>query len=155
LHCRVIAPPAVAIERRHGDLLALAGFQHGVVRFNLQASDAGAIRRGRRGTCGNPSSQYFIGLAVRFHAPAAAVWQHVRRFGEQQAVVGGTRRYAPAAAALGDLVVVPSRIEAEQRQFESVLATGLAVAAPRVAAITAEQRDNLALKIDRPRLLGR
>src|SRR5262249_9162826 len=43
-------------------------------------------------------------------------------------------------------------IEAEQRQFEAVLPTGLAVTASGVAAELAQQRDDLSLEINRPGL---
>src|SRR5262245_55321875 len=67
-------------------------------------------------------------------------------------MVGRTDRDPPAAAALGNLVIVPGGVKAEERQLEAVLPARLPVAAARIAAMATKERHDLALKIDRPRL---
>src|SRR5438309_592652 len=81
---------------------------------------------------------------------AAAVGDRAGGLEQQQAVVGGGEEQAPAAALLDQGVVIEGGVEAEQRQFEAVLAQGLAVAAAGVAAELGEDRHHLVTEADRP-----
>ena len=70
------------------------------------------------------------------------------RLGQQQRTVGSGRKDAPAVPLLDDRVVIERRVDSHQRQLESVLARGLAVAATAVATKFAQNRLNVVGKID-------
>ena len=76
-----------------------------------------------------------------------------RRFQQKQAVVRRRGKHTTASCFVHDRFVVETRIKAEKRKLESVLAVRLPVTTARVATEAAQERHNLGRKRDLPRLV--
>ena len=75
-------------------------------------------------------------------------------FLQDQAFIWNCREQSTSAIFQHNGFVVECLIEAEQRQFESVLSAGLAMATARIAAIATEERHDVVAKIDARRFWG-
>src|SRR5262249_36841792 len=133
--------------------LALHG-QQPFARLHAQAHDLRlrGVAEGRAGR--DPAAQGLVLGAAARDAHAAAVGRAAGYLGQQQAVLWRRREHAPAAALLRQCGVIRGRVEAEHRQLEAVLPLRLAVAARRVAAELAEQRDDVVLEVVAARPAG-
>ena len=140
-----VAGAAIGVDRRDFDGRGLAGrFHEDLLRLDLQPPDAvfGGIAEGD--ALRDPVIDGLVVLRVRFEAKTAAVRDLLRRFGEHQAA----RRLGAIEAAAGEIVeqrfVIELRIVAAQRELETVLPLGRAVAGARCAADFIEDRRDVA-----------
>jgi hypothetical protein len=83
----------------------------------------------------------------------AAVSDGAARLRKKQAGIGAGGKDAAAAPFLEQVVVIENRVEAEQRQAETVLTLNLAVAAARVAAEFRKYRHHVVREVDRQRMV--
>ena len=72
-----------------------------------------------------------------------------RRLEKEEAFVGGGRRDPPAAGLLNEMLMVLSRLKAEEGEPEAVLAAALSMAATAITAVFREHRDDPAEELDR------
>src|SRR5690349_8174147 len=117
--------------------------------------DARRIGGGCRRSLSNPIPQDLIRFAPRFEPLTAAVRHFPGGLEQQQTALGRRARDAPPAPLFDQCLEIKAGVEPEQRQFESVLPAGFAVAAPRVATEPAEDRLDVVGEVDLGwRLLG-
>ena len=114
-------------------------------------ADASDFRSGRRRGQSpgfDPGCEQLKGFVTDVEAFAAAVRNGSGRLQEHQASVGRRCEDATTARFLDDRLIVELRVEAEQRQLESVLPALLSMTTAGVAAIATEQRLDLVDEIN-------
>src|SRR5262249_10548099 len=103
---------------------------------------------------GDPGAERLVLLAAAADADAAAVRHLPGRLPQEQALLGRGGEHAPAARLLGERRVVGGRGGAGHPQLEAVLPLRLAVAAGGVAAVPAQERDDVVLEVEAARRVG-
>jgi hypothetical protein len=140
-----------------GDDLERAGFSrlhHEIGRPDLDSFDPRRRRVAGPCTFGDPPGDDLVRRGLPREDPATAMRHRAGRLQEQKTLLRSRHADATSTSLLHDVIVVFGRFEAEERQPESVLTAALAVAAAGVAAVLREDRHDLRVEIDRPRLAG-
>jgi len=131
------------------DLLGLAREEDPRGREDLDPGHLAGGGIGGAGPLGDPAGDRPLARRTGLDEAAAAVRDQCRGLGEEQTLLRGDQRHAPAAGFLDEVLVVLGRLETEQRQAEAVLAAALAVAAAAVAAVFGEHRDDVDGEVER------
>ena len=139
----------VTIDRGHADLLFGIGAHQPVLGVHLHTHHRGVGLFATRHAHGHPAGDQGEVMAVRIKPRATAVRQNGRALEEQQAVGGGRRAQAPAAALFHEVLVIFVRLKAEQREAEPILAAAFAVATAAVTTGLGEDRHDFVGEIDR------
>src|SRR5262249_52282467 len=122
--------------------------QHTLARLDPHTNYPGIVRAAERHARGDPAAEGFVLLAATPDADAAAVRRLSRCLAKQQTLLGCRWEHAPAPRFLRQCRVVRRRVGPEHGQLETVLAFRLAVAAGGVAAVAAQQRDDVGFKVE-------
>ena len=139
----------VTIDRGHADLLFGIGAHQTVLGVHLHSHHRGVGLFATRHAHGHPAGDQGEVMAIRIKPRATAVRQNGRALEEQQAVGGGRRAQATAAALFNEVLVIFVWLKAEQRKTEPVLAAAFAVATTTVTAGLGEDRHDFVCEIDR------
>src|SRR5262249_14989999 len=140
---------AVAVVGVDGELLAVVPRQDAVLGGDHDLRHHRVLGVAERCPGGDPAAEELVLVGAELHALAAGVRHRPGRLEQQQAVLRRGRQQPPPAVLLHQGGVVHFGDEAEQGEGEAVLATGLAVAAPRVAPQLGEHRHHVVGEVDR------
>jgi hypothetical protein len=142
---------SVGIDGDDPQLLAAAERHLPFVRRHSNRHDFRVGRIAEWHAGGNPVSER-LQLTRAFTDPNPAAMRGApRSLRQQEAAIRRYRKDTPPAGLLRQSHIVGTRIEAENRQLESILPFGLAVAAGRITAEPAQERNDVIFEIESPR----
>ena len=148
---RHVGLTAVGVAGDDAELLLAAGRQDPLGRLDAHGRRLGVGRPAEGGAGRDPLAQRLVIGGAGGDAHAAAVGDSAGHLAQDEAVIRRGREDAAAARLLDQGGVVGGGVEAEDRQFESVLPFRLAVAAGRVAAVAAQDRLHVVVEVEAAR----
>src|SRR5262249_2096136 len=143
------ADGTVAVTGQHCELLLGKARQHALRGDHFQLLKGGSFLVADWCALYDPAVQHLIRFAIDGETPSAAVRRLTTGLGQQQASLRSRRKPPSPPAFLTDGIVIKGRIEAEKRQFESILPAGLAVTTASVAPVARQHGNNVVREVQR------